>query len=102
MVHRQSKRPVKWGIGRLIEETHHNANVDRLQRLLIVLGTPWQKRNLLNFEFRGKSITLQKRIPIERRIGEPCCGMSPASADNVGSACADVQREPISDQSNSL
>jgi hypothetical protein len=38
ILHRQSKRPVKWGIGRLIEETRHNANVERLQRLLVVLG----------------------------------------------------------------
>ena len=39
ILHRQSKRPVKWGIGRLIEETRHNANVERLQRLLVVFGS---------------------------------------------------------------
>ena len=37
ILHRQSKRPVKW-IGRLIEETRHKGNVERLQRLLVVLG----------------------------------------------------------------
>jgi len=37
ILHRQSKRPVKW-IDALSKKTRHNANVERLQRLLVVLG----------------------------------------------------------------
>jgi hypothetical protein len=39
IVHRQPKRPVKW-IGRPTNQTLHSVNVERLQRLLVMLGHP--------------------------------------------------------------
>ena len=59
IVHRRYKRPVK-GIGRPANETRPQANVERLQRLLGVLGKASRAK-------KGISTGYGKRIQTRRR-----------------------------------
>jgi hypothetical protein len=65
-VHRQSKPLVKW-IGRSMNQTCHNVNVERVQPFLVVIGStfcsPLKLNALKDSLASGKRICLQLRRP---------------------------------------